>query len=147
MFATSLLGTIVDRCWRRCSFTKLDTGKSSPFLQFLLLSFTIAIERIHLQFCKHLLGAKIQTQNNFIYGELGRVPVRNHRLVSAIRYWFKIVQSDDVKYIKLVYNVMLEDLQRLPEKLSWAKSVEILLESLEFGHVWLMQGVGDVTMF
>ena len=60
-----------------------------------------AIECIHLQFCKHLLGAKIQTQSNFIYGELGRVPVRNHRLVSAIRYWFKIVQSDDVKYIKL----------------------------------------------
>ena len=88
-----------------------------------------AIERIHLQFCKHLFGAKIQKQNNFIYGELGRVPVRNHRLVSAIRYWFKIVQSDDVKYIKLVYNMMLEDLQRLPEKLSWAKSVKVLLES------------------
>ena len=25
------------------------------------------IERVHLQFCKHLLGVKIQTQNNFIY--------------------------------------------------------------------------------
>ena len=35
------------------------------------------IERTHLQFCKHLLGVKIQTQNNFIYGELGRVSVRN----------------------------------------------------------------------
>ena len=42
---------------------------------------------------------------------------------------------------------MLEDLQRLPEKLSWAKSVKILLESLGFGHVWLMQRVGDVNMF
>ena len=57
------------------------------------------------------------------------------------------MQSDDVKYIKLVNNMLLEDLQRLPEKLSWAKSVKVLLESLEFGHVWLMQGVGDVTMF
>ena len=104
------------------------------------------IERVHLQFCKHLLGVKIQTQNNFICGELGRVPVRNHRLVSAIRYWFKIVH-DDVKYIKLVYNMMLEDFERLPEKLSWAKSVKVLLENLGFGHIWLMQGVGDVTMF
>lgn len=58
-----------------------------------------AIERIHLQLCKHL-GVKIQMQNNFIYGELGRVPVRNYRLVAAIRYWFKILQCDDVKYIK-----------------------------------------------
>ena len=57
------------------------------------------------------------------------------------------MQNDDVKYIKLVYNMMLEDLERLPEKLSWAKSVKVLLESLGFGHVWLTQGVGDVTMF
>ena len=31
------------------------------------------IERVHLQFCKGLLGVKQSTQNNFIYGELGRV--------------------------------------------------------------------------
>ena len=106
-----------------------------------------AIEHMHLQFCKHLLGVKIQTPSNLIYGELGSVPVRNHRLVAAIRYWFKIMQNDDVNYIKLVYNTMLADLQRLPEKLSWAKSVKILFGSLGLWHVWLMQGVGDVTMF
>ena len=53
------------------------------------------IERVHLQFCKHFLGVKIQTQNNFIYEELGRLPVRNHRLFNIIRYWFKILQYDD----------------------------------------------------
>ena len=30
------------------------------------------IERMHMKFCKHLLGIKIQTQNNSVYGELGR---------------------------------------------------------------------------
>ena len=49
-----------------------------------------AIERIHLQFCRHLLGVKIQTQNNFIYGELGKVPVGNHRLVAAIVIGLKL---------------------------------------------------------
>ena len=49
------------------------------------------IKRTHLQFCKHVLGVKIQTQNNFVYEELGRVPLRNHRLVSVIRYWFQVV--------------------------------------------------------
>ena len=29
------------------------------------------IERVHLQFCKSLLGVKQSTQNTFIYGELG----------------------------------------------------------------------------
>ena len=84
------------------------------------------IERIHLQFCKHLLWVKIQTQNNLIYCELGRVPVRNYKLIAAIRYWFKILQCDGTKYIKLVYNVMIEDLQNSPEKSSWAKSVKLL---------------------
>ena len=105
------------------------------------------IKRTHLQFCKHLLGVKIQTQNNFIYGELGRVPVRNYRSIVAIRYWFKILQCDGTKYIKLVYNVTIEDLQNSPEKPSWAKSVKLLLESLGFGHVWIGQGIGDVNMY
>ena len=30
-----------------------------------------SVERIQLQYCEHLLGVKLQTQNNFIYGELG----------------------------------------------------------------------------
>lgn len=106
-----------------------------------------SIERVHLQFCKQLLGVKIQTQNDFIYGELGRMPVRNLRLSSIIRYWLKITRCDDSKYIKLVYNIMMQDLQRLPDKTSWAKSVKMLLENLGFSHVWLSQGVGDMEIF
>ena len=56
-------------------------------------------ERTLLQFCKHLLGVKMQTQNNFVYGELGKVTSRNHGLVSVYRYWFKVIQRDDAKYI------------------------------------------------
>ena len=48
-----------------------------------------SVERIQLQYCKHLLGVKIQTQNNVIYGELERVPVKIYRLIAAIRFWFK----------------------------------------------------------
>ena len=36
------------------------------------LNESLKIERIHLKFCKNLLGVKSQTQNNFINGELGR---------------------------------------------------------------------------
>ena len=93
------------------------------------------VERVHLQFCKHLLGVKIQTQNNFIYGELGRLPVRNHRLFNIIHCWFKILQCDDTKYIKLTYNMMLNDFQRFPDKPSWATSVKTMLENLGFSHV------------
>ena len=73
--------------------------------------------------------------------------MRNYRLIAVIRYRFNILQCDGTKYIKLVYNVMLKDLQNSPEKPSWAKPVKLLLESLGFGHVWIEQGVGDVNTF
>ena len=65
-----------------------------------------AIERVHLQFCKRLLGVKNTTQNDFIYGELGRTSCITKRYILIIKYWFKILLSEDVKYIKLVYNMM-----------------------------------------
>ena len=73
--------------------------------------------------------------------------MRIYRLIAAIRFWFKILHSDDMKYIKVVYNMMIEDLQSSPEKASRAKSVKSLLERLGFGHVWITQGVGGVNMF
>ena len=54
----------------------------------------------------------MQTQNNIVYGELGRVILRNHLLVSVICYWFKVIQCDDAKYIKLTYNMMLNDFKK-----------------------------------
>ena len=42
--------------------------------------------------------------------------------------------------------MIIEDLQNSPEKPSRAKSVQLLLESLWLGHVWIGQGVGDINM-
>ena len=41
---------------------------------------------------------------------------------------------------------MLDDLQKSPDKPSWAKSVRSLLESFGFNHVWLEQWVGDIDI-
>ena len=72
--------------------------------------------------------------------------MRNYRLIAAIRYWFKILQCGGIKYIKLVYIMMIEEFQNSPEQPSWL-SVKLVLESLGFGHVWIEQGVGDLNMF
>ena len=64
-----------------------------------------------------------------------------------MRNWFKILNCDDIKIIKQIYNMMLEDMQLHPERSSLAKSVKQLLESLGFNHGWLSQGVGDIRRF
>jgi hypothetical protein len=105
------------------------------------------IERVHLLFCKQLLGVKTQTQNNFIYGELGRLPLRLNRLVIIIKYWFKILRCENKKYIKYTYLFMLNDMNISPNKVSWATQVKDILETHGFNYVWANQGVENVNIF
>lgn len=92
---------------------------------------------MHLQFCKKLLGVKQTTQNDFVYGELGRIDYQSHRYISIIRYWLKIVISEERKYSKQIYEMMLNDIEEQPLKQNWALSVKQLLSRLGFMDVWV----------
>ena len=48
------------------------------------------VERVHRKFLKRLLGVKINTNNNAIYGELGRYPLYINRYVRIIKYFLKL---------------------------------------------------------
>jgi hypothetical protein len=104
------------------------------------------IEKIHLNFCKQLLGVRTQTQNSFIYGELGRLPIKQHIIVSIIRYWLKVSQCSDLKYVKHVYRLMIENMQRDQNTKSWTKNVKTILELYGFNDVWLF-GAGNPDAF
>ena len=106
-----------------------------------------SIERVHLQFCKRLLGVKKSTQNDFVYGELGRTKLITRRYFIILKYWFKILSVSENKYSKLVYRLMLNDLDRYPNKENWASLVRKLLFSLGFNYVWEAQGVGNYEGF
>ena len=71
-------------------------------------------ERVHLQFCKKILGVKRSTQNDFVYGELGRAPLQSKLFYSIIAYWFKILETQETKYIKFAYQLMLNDIENKP---------------------------------
>ena len=53
------------------------------------------VEKLHLEFCKQFLGVKRCTSNMAVYAELGRVPLTCTRLYSLIKYWSKVVVSDN----------------------------------------------------
>ena len=50
-------------------------------------------------FCKQLLGVKASTQNDFIYGKLGRTNYHTRRKYIVIIYWVKVVHAEDRKYM------------------------------------------------
>ena len=93
------------------------------------------IERVHLQFCKRLLGVKKTTQNNFVYGELGRINFQTRRFFIILKYWLKIVNTDENKFIKCIYQTMLTDIDINDRKTNWALLVKKLLSNLGFYEV------------
>lgn len=106
-----------------------------------------AIGTVYLQFCKKLLGVKQTTQNDFIYGGLGRLNYQSQRYINIINYWLKVIHCQDRKYIKCIYSMMLNDLEVNPYKQNWATLVRDLLSRLGFMDVWVYQGVGDMKIF
>ena len=106
-----------------------------------------ALERVHLQFCKRVLGVKQCCQNYFIYGELGRMPLIVTRHYRILKYWLKVLRSNESKYIRRVYNMMLEDMGAFNRKQNWAGLVKQLLENLGFANVWINQDVGSEELF
>jgi len=89
------------------------------------------IERIHMKFCKRILGVKSSTCNMAIYGELGRYPLYINRYTQIIKFWCKIIYSDNI-IIKNLYKDML-----LSANDNWAKQVNLLLDSYGFTYVWI----------
>ena len=71
-----------------------------------ILNHTSQIERVHLQFCKRLLGVKRSTQNEVVYGELGRHTFQMFKYTSIVKYWVKILHTDVNEYIRKVYNML-----------------------------------------
>ena len=106
-----------------------------------------AVERVHLQFCKKLLGVKKSTLNDFIYGEYGRTSLLVKGQYFIIKYWFKILNCNENKYIKYIYKKMLADLEDYPNKINLEYLVKDLLSRIGFYDVWLTQGAGNLRLF
>ena len=104
------------------------------------------IERVHLRFCKRILGVRIFTQNDFIYGELGRMPLYKVRLINIVKYWLKIVHGMKCQYVSVCYQLGLQNVNERNSK-GWTKSVRDLLLYYGLGDVWYNQGVGDINTF
>ena len=52
----------------------------------------VYLERLHLKFCKQILGVKQNCQNNSVYGELGRYSLIINRQYRIIKFWLKCIK-------------------------------------------------------
>jgi len=106
-----------------------------------------AIERVHLQFCKRLLGVKKTTQNDFIYGELGRVSYQTLKDYNIIKFWINILNTENNKFIRKTYDTLRLDMERYPQKQNWCSLLKELLSRLGVYEAWHFQAVENDKLF
>ena len=59
------------------------------------------IEKVHLKFMKTISCVRQQSSNLAIYDELGKVPLLVLRQISVIKYWYRILKTQDSLIYKL----------------------------------------------
>ena len=88
---------------------------------------------------KRLLGIKRSTNNSMMYAELGRIPLRANRLFNMIRYWHRILKSNNC-ILKACYSYQYECVEIYNEH-NWAYHVKQELFMLGFGELWINQHI------
>lgn len=60
-----------------------------------------ALEQVHFDFCKTVLGVQSSTNNAMVYFELSRLPLSVIRKLRMFKYWFNLLNSKNC----ILYNV------------------------------------------
>ena len=87
---------------------------------------------IQFKFAKSILSVNKAAVNLAVLGELGMYPISIQALKSAVEYWLHVINSDN-NLLRDAYksNLQLSD--------SFVSKIKILLNKLNFSHVWTNQ--------
>ena len=71
-----------------------------------------------------------------MYNDLGRLDFVHLRYVFILKYWFKVIECSDRKFINNVYTMMIRDIDIRPEKRTGSLVLEtccVILVSMRYG--------------
>ena len=89
------------------------------------------IDKLHIKFCKRILGVRQQTPNIAVLGELGRFPLSVISKQRSIIYWTKIMRKTSSLELKIFNEQCLLNNNNI-----WAGKMLMFINSLGFGDVW-----------
>ena len=97
-------------------------------------------------FAKRYLELRKQHKTILYMGSWG-VKLCNKTIFCYYQILVQILQTPENKYIKIIYNMMIRDIEELPNNAKWASLVYDLLASLGFREVWLAHGGWKCSAF
>lgn len=97
------------------------------------------IERLHLSFCKNVLGVRRNVCNYMIYSELGRRPLILQRKLKIMKYWCKLLETENC-ILKSSYNYLRNSAENCAaSSVNWARDVKNELFHVGLGEFWIGQ--------
>ena len=105
----------------------------------------LELERIHKKFMKRILNLNITANDAAVYGELGRFSLITERYVKIVKYWFKLVNTNNC-ILSACYKYLLDDCIR-NNSINWVSLVRETLCKYGFMDVWLSPQNINVTHF
>ena len=94
---------------------------------------TVPFERLHMMFCKYILGVNKSTSNTNVRRELGRSPLIVSSFITIIKYWSHILNKP---HNSLLFQTYLAERENNTE---WIKSIQIILKMCGLESHWETQ--------
>ena len=69
------------------------------------------------------------------------------RELRILKYWFKIIKLNNNNPVKIIYNLLVRELNVNENVKNWASLFKDLLDRNGFGNVWIEQNVQNEQMF
>ena len=63
------------------------------------------LEKLHLQYCRNILGVRTTTPNFMTYGELGRTPIDICIKLRIVNFWNRLISNEE-KLSCILYKIM-----------------------------------------
>ena len=97
------------------------------------------LEKLHLRYCKYLLGVNISTYKNMVYGELGRYPLSVTMKLRTAVFWRRLITGDQSKLSAKMYRLLFKlDAVGIYSS-PWITNVRDILNDSGFSYMWLYQ--------
>ena len=87
------------------------------------------IDKLHIKFCKYVLGVKTQTSNFAVYGELGRFPLHIKAIERSLKYWLRIRNCSSLTQ-SMYIDQMID-----PFSNCWTDCISRTIRRLGYGYI------------
>ena len=112
------------------------TQGSNDDLEKTFLNF--APEKVHIRYCKYVLGATKYALNIASMAELGRYPISIFVILQSLKYWLYLYKDPLLNFSKLAYKSIEEVDCTFP--CTFNKHIFKFLKLINFDHVWNNKG-------